>query len=219
MKPIQYNFSKTQYIATETQKVQIYLHHTAGNSNPFDVFKDWENNKERIATCITVGGKPKKGDTFTDGQLVQGYSSKYWAYHLGLRESVFHNFDSPYKSLDKISIGIEICSWGNLTYKDGKFYNWVKKVVPSEEVIELDTPFRGFKYFHNYTDAQIESVKELLLYWKQRWNIPLVYNEDIWDICPRALKGEPGVYTHCSVRYDKIDVYPHPKLIEMLKSL
>ena len=215
----QYPFPQTQYIPTETEKVQIYLHHTAGNSNPFSTYKDWEANKERIATCVVVGGKPKKGENFIDGQVVQGYSSKYWAYHLGLRESIFHNFDLPYKSLDKFAIGVEICSWGQLTYKDGKYYNWAKKVVSDEDIIELSTPFRGFKYFHNYTDTQIESVRELLLYWKQKWNIPLTYNEDIWDICPRALKGESGVYTHCSVRYDKIDVYPHPKLIEMLKSL
>lgn len=215
----QYNFPQTQYIPNETQKVQIYLHHTAGNANASATYKDWETNKERIATCIVIAGKPKKFETFKDGEIIQGYSSKYWAYHLGLKESVFHNFNIPYKSLDKNSIGLEICSWGQLTYKEGKFYTWAKKVIPSEDVIELSTPFRGFKYFHNYTDAQIQSVKELLVYWKQRWNIPLTYNDDIWDVTPRALRGEAGVYTHNSVRYDKVDIYPHPKIIEMLKSL
>ena len=55
--------------------------------------------------------------------------------------------------------------------------------------------------------------------WKDKYKIPLTYNEDIWDVTTRALKGESGLFTHCSVRYDKVDVYPHPKLIEMLKSL
>ena len=50
-------------------------------------------------------------------------------------------------------------------------------------------------------------------------NIPLKYNPDIWDVTTRALKGESGVYTHNSVRYDKVDVSPQPKLIEMLQSL
>ena len=36
---------------------------------------------------------------------------------------------------------------------------------------------------------------------------------------PRALKGESGVYTHNSVRFDKIDITPQPKMIAMLKSL
>lgn len=213
------NFLKSQYIENETEKVQIYLHHTAGNSDPFSVFKDWETNPERIATCVTIGGKPKKNDTFIDGQIVQGFSSRYWAYHLGLRESTFHKFNLPYKSLDRISIGIEICSWGQLTRKNGRFYNWINKVVPDEDVIELVIPFRGFKYFHNYTDAQIVSVEKLLRYWKDKYNIPLTYHDDIFNVNTRALSGEHGVFTHCSVRYDKVDIYPHPKLIEMLKSL
>ena len=48
---------------------------------------------------------------------------------------------------------------------------------------------------------------------------PLTYNKDIWDLTPRAYKGEAGIFTHCSVRPDKVDIYPHPKMIEMLKSL
>lgn len=215
----QYPFPNTQFIEQETSKKQIYLHHTAGNSNPFATFKDWENNKERIATCIVIGGKPKKNDTHFDGQIVQGFSSKFWAYHLGLKESVFHNFNIPYTSLDKSSIGIEICNWGQLTRKNSKFYTWANTVIAEEEVIILDKEYKGYKYFHNYTDAQIQSVKELLILWKDKWNIPLKYNEDIWDVTIRALKGESGIYTHNSVRYDKIDIYPHPKMIEMLKSL
>jgi hypothetical protein len=62
-------------------------------------------------------------------------------------------------------------------------------------------------------------VKDLLTLWKSRYNIPLTYNDDIWDVCPRALKGESGVFTHNSVRFDKVDVSPQPKLIKMLKSL
>ena len=80
-------------------------------------------------------------------------------------------------------------------------------------------PFKGYKLYHAYIDAQIAAVKDLLLLWKEKYKIPLTYNEDIWDVTVRALKGEPGVYTHNSVRSDKSDVSPQPKLIEMLKSL
>jgi hypothetical protein len=136
-----------------------------------------------------------------------------------LKESTFQKHGVAYKSLDKISIGIEVCNWGQLTLKDGKFYNYVNREVPANEVCELAKPHRGFKYYHNYSDAQIESVKELLLLWKDKFGIPLTYNEDIWDVTPRALRGEKGVFTHNSVRLDKVDMYPHPKLVEMLKSL
>ena len=210
----QVSFPSSQYIQEEHSKLQIYLHHTAGNPSGEQVFTHWASNPERIATCVSISGKGP-----TDGQIVQGFSSKYWAFHLGLKESTFQKHGVPYKSLDKISIGIEICNWGQLKKVGSKYFNYVNRTVPEDEVIQLDAPYKGFEYFHNYTDAQIESVKELLLLWKDKYGIPLTYHEDIWDVTVRALKGESGVFTHNSVRTDKVDVYPHPKLIAMLKSL
>lgn len=212
----QVSFPSSQYIAEVQPKSQIYLHHTAGNPSGENVFKHWEANTERIATCVTISGI---GKDCIDGQIVQGFSSKFWAFHLGLRESTFQKHGLKYKSLDKISIGIEICNWGQLTINGGKFINYVNKEVPLDQVCKLDKPFKGFEYFHNYTDAQIQSVKELLILWNEKYNIPLDYNKDIWNISARALRGEGGIFTHNSVRTDKVDVYPHPKLIEMLKSL
>jgi N-acetyl-anhydromuramyl-L-alanine amidase AmpD len=212
----QVTFPASQYFQEEHPKKQIYLHHTAGNANGEQVFAGWASNSERIGTCVSISGN---GKGTVDGQIIQGFSSKHWAYHLGLKQDVFTKAGVKYQSLDKISIGIEICNWGQLTLKDGKFYNYVNREVPASEVCTLDKPYKGFKYYHNYTDAQIASVKELLLLWKEKYKIPLSYSEDIWDISKRALSGEPGVYTHNSVRKDKVDIYPHPKMIEMLKSL
>jgi len=219
MRLTQTPFPASQYIAEEHPKVQIYLHHTAGNPNPFNVFSGWTSNQERIATCVAIGGKPGANANWIDGEVAQGFSSKFWAYHLGLKESTFHIFNLPYKSLDKISIGIEICNWGQLTIRDNKFINYVGGEINPNGVCHLDQPYKGYRYFHNYTDAQIEAVKDLLLLWKQKYGINLTYNEDIWDITPRALRGENGVFTHNSVRTDKVDIYPHPKMIQMLKSL
>jgi len=210
----QVDFPANQYIQEEHPKKQIYLHHTAGGPDGVRTFSSWANNKERIATCVAISGK---GRGCKDGEIIQGFSSKHWAFHLGLKESTFQKHGVKYKSLDKISIGIEICNWGHLTEKDGKFYNYVGGVV--EDVIKLPNKYKGHQFYHNYTDAQIEPTRDLLLLWRERYKIPITYNEDIWDICPRALEGKAGVFTHNSVRTDKIDIYPHPKMIEMLKSL
>lgn len=221
MKITQYAFPASQYMQEEHPKSQIFLHHTAGNSNPFATYQDWAGNSERIATCVVVGGKPPVGGNWIDGEIAQGFSSKYWAFHLGLKESTFQKYGVSYQSLDRISIAIEISNWGQLTYNkvDGKYYNYVNRVVPVTEVCALDTPFKGYKFFHAYTDGQIQAVKELLQLWNQRFNIPLTYNPDIFDISVRALRGEPGVYTHNSVRTDKVDISPQPKMIAMLESL
>jgi N-acetyl-anhydromuramyl-L-alanine amidase AmpD len=210
----QIDFPITQYLREEHPKKQIYLHHTAGRSNGENTFKWWASNPERVATCVCISGLGA-----VDGQIVQGFSSKYWAYHLGIKRSVFDAYGVPYTNLDKYSIGIEICNWGQLSFTGGKFYNYVGGEVPEKEVIKLDVPYKRHIYFHNYTDAQIESVRQLLVLWNQRYGIPLKYNEDIWTVTQRALRGEAGVFTHNSVRADKIDIYPHPKMIQMLKSL
>ena len=210
----QIDFPITQYLREEHPKKQIYLHHTAGRSNGENTFKWWASNPERVATCVCISGLGA-----VDGQIVQGFSSKYWAYHLGVNRSVFDAYGVPYTNLDKYSICIEICNWGQLSFTGGKFYNYVGGEVPEKEVIKLDVPYKRHIYFHNYTDAQIESVRELLVLWNQRYGIPLKYNEDIWTVTQRALRGEAGVFTHNSVRADKIDIYPHPKMIQMLKSL
>jgi N-acetyl-anhydromuramyl-L-alanine amidase AmpD len=200
----------TDYHSTVYPKSQIYLHHTASGPNPRNVWNWWKSDKVTVGTCVVIG---------KDGEIVQGFSSKHWAHHLGLANKHFGVHNLKYRNLDQTSIGIEICNWGQLTKKGDKFYNYVNGEVPAKDVCELETPFKGFKYYEEYSDAQIESVRKLLLYWKDVYNIPLTYNEDIWDISLRALKGEPGVYTHNSVRKDKVDVYPSKKLIAMLKSL
>lgn len=212
----QFNFNESQYIKEAHVKKQIYLHHTAGGPSGDAVYKWWNSNLDRVATCVVISGK---GKGIVDGEIVQGYSSKFWAYHLGLKTEVFKKAGVPYQNLDCSSIAIEICNWGPLTKKGDKFYNYVNNLVPVDEVCELATPYKGHKYYHNYTDAQIASVKELLILWNKTYGIPLTYNEDIWQVSARALKNEPGIYTHNSVRVDKSDVYPHPKLITMLKSL
>lgn len=206
----QISFPKGQYFEQVFPKTQIYLHHTAGAPNADQVWNWWVTDKTPIATCVVVDDS---------GEIVQGFSSKFWAYHLGMKTRHFNVLNLPYKELDKISIGIELTNWGQLTEKNGKFYNYVGGEIPLSQVYELQQPHKGYKYYHNYTDAQISSVKDLLQLWGPKYNIPLKYNSDIFGLTPRAYKGEPGVYTHNSVREDKVDIYPHHKLIEMLKSL
>jgi N-acetyl-anhydromuramyl-L-alanine amidase AmpD len=173
-----------------------------------------------IGTAIVIAGKPKtQNSAYKDGEIYQAFPSKFWAYHLGLKQSVFKEYGVAYQSLDKLSIGIEICSWGQLTEKNGQYFNYVNKVVPKEEVCILDKSFKGYRYYHKYSEKQIASTKELLLHLSNEFDIPVKYNEDIFALNTKALSGEPGLYTHNSVRPDKVDVFPQPELIAMLKTL
>jgi N-acetyl-anhydromuramyl-L-alanine amidase AmpD len=204
-----------EYFREEFTKTQIYLHHTAGNADPFGVIRDWATDtRGRIATCVVIGGKGPH-----DGIVVQAFSSKFWAHHLGVRASVFSSYGLPNRNLDRTSIGIELCNWGWLTQSAQGFRNYVNRVVPDSEVYELPQPYKGYKFWHRYTPAQIDSTFHLLQHWASIYNIPLTYSDEIWGVTTKALRGQPGLYTHNSVRADKTDVHPQPELITMLKAL
>lgn len=209
-----------QYVKEITNKKQIVLHHTAGNSSGVSTIQAWNvDDRGRIATCVTISGKGQSKNT-KDGEICQAFSSKYWAYHLGIKPEVFRSRGIKYQSLDKISIGIEICNWGPLTQKNGKFYNYVNREVPLDQVCELEKPYKGHKFYHAYTPAQIESTKNLLKYWSNLYGIDITYrDEHMWNVSDDALSGVEGLYTHNSYRRDKSDISPQPAMIEMLKSL
>ena len=94
-----------------------------------------------------------------------------------------------------------------------------KVPVPENEVVEYSGLYKGHQYYHKYTDAQLESVRKLLLYFSDLFDIPKRYQEGMFDILPAALRGEKGIFTHTSVRPDKSDCHPQTELIEMLQSL
>ena len=200
----------TDYYASIKKKNQIYLHHTAGSVDGERQFGFWQGDPVKVATCVCIS---------RDGEVVQGFSSRYWAYHLGMRSGHFADHGLEYRNLDMGSIGIEICNWGWLKERGGEFYTYVGSKLPADRVERLDKPFRGHEYWEAYTDAQIESVRKLLLLWRDQYGIDVSYKEDIWDVNRRALSGENGLYTHNSVRPDKADVYPSAGLIKMLKEL
>lgn len=210
-KIIQHNLPLTDYFQDENIKTQIFIHHTAGNNNAIAVVDDWKNRADRVATAFIIAG---------NGDIVQAFSSKHWAYHLGLQTQTFKKFNLPYKQLDRTSVAIEICNWGYLTKTtDGKFKTYVNTEVPKEQVIELETEYRGFKYYHQYNDAQLKSLKELLIYLCDKYNIPKVFHQNQFDVNADALGGASGIWTHTSVRFDKTDCSPQPNLIQLLTNL
>lgn len=220
-KIIQHRLDNGQFFEEEHPKYQFYLHHTAGNSNPFICIDGWNMNQDRIGTSFVIAGKPKQGETkYKDGDIVQCFSSKHWCYHLGVTKETFTKYGIKYQVLDKISIGVELCSWGQLTKQpDGNFKNYVGGIIPIEDVIDLGTEYRGYRYYHAYSDAQLNSLRDLIIYICDKYNISKKYNEGMFEVHQGCLNGTNGIWSHTSVRKDKYDLSPQPKLIQMLKSI
>ena len=208
------DFPINQYIRRQTNKKQIVLHHTVSGLGVNGDISWWRKTKARVGTAIIIGW---------DGKIYQCFSSKYWAYHLGTKTS-------NSKALNEGSIGIEIDAWGGLVELKGKWYpaKWDTslrkmvantKVKPIKNVVEYPNKFRGFYGYEKYTDAQIESVRQLLVFWGEKYKIPLKYNHDMFRLSQDALSGKAGVWSHTSFRKDKSDIHPQKELVEMLKSL
>lgn len=213
------DFDVMQYLKEEQTKTQIVLHHSAGWDNARGMFAGWLADKTRVATCCGIDDK---------GKIYQAFGSQYWAWHVNIRSTgnraVYRDpkFASycdikNARDVEMRTIGVEICNWGPLTFKKGKFYSWAGIVIPEEKVIEHE--YRGFNAWEKYTDDEINALYKLLKYWGERYSIPLGYRENIWEVSEDALMGIPGVYTHGSYRIDKTDIHPQSEMIQMLMEL
>ncbi len=209
---VQLPFPQKQYVRAQYDKTQIILHHTVSGGSAKAVALYWGSDKPRIATCMIIDKK---------GVPHQLFSSKYWGGHVGgktIMRKEFQRFGLPYRNCSKTSIGVELVSWGGLNMIDGQLYNAYGGKFHGEHIYYPEG-FRGYHYFDKYTQEQINTLKELLIYWNQRYNIPLNYNEDMWDVSEKALNNERGIWSHTSFRSGKSDLYPDPELINMLKNI
>lgn len=208
----QRKFPSYKYFKKIYTKNQIVLHHTVSGNGVLGDIAHWIKSKFRMGTCVIIE---------RDGKINQVFSSKYWAYHLGVPSSTYLKMGVPYRRWDMNSIGIEIDSYGGLKWNKSK-ERWETvygNPIPTENVIEYKDGYRGYYAFERYTDEQIESVRQLLVFWSENYNIPLNYNSDMWEVSARALKGVSGVWSHTSFRFDKSDIHPQPEMVEMLKNL
>jgi len=129
--------------------------------------------------------------------------------------------------LNKSSVSIEIDAWGGLKYRDDKWWTYIDnfnqngrgKSVAPERVISYPDGYRGYNGYEKYTDAQIETTRQLIMFWHKKYGIQLCYNEDMWDLSKNALNGCAGIWTHNSYRPDKSDCHPQKELVKMLQNL
>jgi N-acetyl-anhydromuramyl-L-alanine amidase AmpD len=212
-----------QYMKEETAKDTIYLHHTEGNANAVSVIDYWNSSPERVGTAFIIDGY---------GKIFQCFSSKYWSWHLGGESQLYpkgrHTLDprqSSAQELNRKSIGIELCSWGPIKSVTGTNYKPAfmtrsGEYIDAAKVRQLEKPYRGYSCYQFYTPAQLVSLKDLLRYLSDKWKIPTTWKGmGMFDISANALVGEPGIWTHTSVRTDKYDCWPQPELIDVLTTL
>lgn len=205
------------YYKGPVPKDWIFLHHTAGGDNPYQVADMWaRDNRGNVATEYILGGQHVSNkSTKFDGELVQCFPEGGYGWHTGTGNSVMH----------RNSVAIEVCCMGQIV--NGKTY--VNTPADPNQVIKLAKPFRGYQYWHNYSESQITTLKNWIIYCANKYSIdPRVglveyvraKGADGFDVLDvRKAESTPGLYTHTNVIRGKVDMYPHPDLIDMLLSL
>jgi N-acetyl-anhydromuramyl-L-alanine amidase AmpD len=203
----------------------FFIHHTAGGHNPFRTISNWnKDTRGRVATQYCIGGiSTKNGDDQYDGVVVECFPDNYIGWHLGK----VGNFN-----MSKFSTAVEINNYGYLTKKGDKFYNAYGGLVPEDMVCDLGYKFKGRQYWHKYTDKQMEALEGLIKHIAHIYpRVPLVsgmpqmlkdgaHPRDVFAFKEDAYNGKvEGTWSHTSVRTGKMDVYPDPRLVEILKKL
>ena len=172
-----------QYYKDVYNKRQIVIHHTVSNGNAKNVINWWKKQVEKIGTAFVID---------REGVIHKAFSSAHWAHHLGTKEK--NN-----RILNKQSIGIELCCWGSLKFKNEKYLSTTGFEIHKDEVTTYEHPFRGVNYFQKYTEKQLESLKLLLQYLCETYKIPKTYIPEMWEYSKAAVKGDKGIFTHVPI--------------------
>lgn len=205
------------YFPGPVKKQWIFLHHTAGWENPYQVIDMWaRDNRGNVATEFVLGGQSvRDGNIKFDGELVQAFPEGGYGWHTGTGNSVMH----------RNSVAIEVCNMGQIV--NGRTY--VSTPADPKQIVKLAKPFRGFQFWHRYSDAQITVLKQWILFIAEKYNIdPRVglveyvraKGADGFDVLDLArANSTPGMYSHTNVLRGKVDMFPQQELIDMLLSL
>ncbi len=180
------------YIQTETSKDLIVLHHTVGGS-ALSTIDYWKSDPDRIATAYVIE---------RDGVIFEVFDPKYWAFHLGLKGSA--------GAVDKRSIGIEIASEGGLIQRDGNLYCFGRvseRTLFKQEYYDHGMPWREYRFFDAYSDAQIAAIVELVNHLCDQFKIPRKTPARHFDF-DDGYREFTGIIGHHHVRTDKSDVHP-----------
>ena len=218
------------------KKRWLVFHHTAGWDNPYQTIDIWDKDNNTVATEFVVGGKHiSGGNRDYDGVTLRCIPKNTWAAHLSIGNTPLH----------RESIGVEICSMGGLTKsgyykrvngkntwisgKENLYYTAYGNIVEESEVFDLGWIYRFHRYFHKYSDKQIDQCRLIAEHCRDEYGMNIKSGiadhirkhgvEKAFGYILDYANKVPGIYTHGNVFTGKNDMYPDPRMIDMILSL
>jgi len=149
-----------------------------------------------------IGGDHKK-DSLWDGKILRIFEDEYWANN------------TQDKKLSSKTISISVCNLGPLTKIDKDYYNRDLIKVDKSEVVDVD--YNGYKYWHRYTDNQIESLYGLIKHLINKLGISLEIDDDFLKY--DRSKSKKRLVTDSNCIPGGFGLFPQKEIINMLNNL
>ena len=215
------------YVSEVVGKIGVCIHHTVSDGNPESVVHQWNvDSRGAVGTHFVIGRKMDNGNTEHDGKIIQCMDLEtQWAYHLATNRMGFSSTHN--RNANKYYVGIELCSWGCLDKRGGKYYILgTDREIPAEEVEVLDDPWRTYKYWHKYTLNQMHALRSLLLALNGQAGLNLdsrpydpPVNWQWFNLDWEAMAMRRKITIHSNFEYGKYDACPSTEMAAMLRSL
>lgn len=194
------NGDESFFFAEEVPKTNIVLHYTAGYL------------RGDVASLTTPGNPVSVPFVIArNGMILNLWSSKAWAYHLG-PGAVGGN-----TAMSQRTIAIELSNIGflnkvgNNLFSDHNPDDIYCSLTETAQYIALKTPFRGKTYFATFTASQYSSLIILLRYLTRKFNIKrvLLPEAERYSLLTESrINRFNGILTHANFRADKLDIGP-----------
>jgi len=190
--------TKGFYCEEKATKEKIALHGTAGVLHG-DLWALSQNNNHVSVSYVVA----------RDGTIYQLFPDEYWSYHLGGNSSISNSYWS------KHTVAIEVSNLLGLVESkidpNLLFDTYLKPYCTKADkdfYTELPVPYRGYRYWAKFTDAQYDSLNSLLKNLGEKFKLPITHlpADQAYNFFPGVVPTSLFMHTNC--RKDKIDFSP-----------
>jgi hypothetical protein len=79
--------------------------------------------------------------------------------------------------------------------------------------------YHGCQFYEMIGDRQLQSLRRLLASLLSQFHIAFPYDNQLGNVCPRAIAGGTGIYFASSYDKHRSDIHPQIELLNLIKSL
>jgi hypothetical protein len=129
---------------------------------------------------------------------------KYWAYHLGLKNTA-GKYDKKTVGIEQVSPGPLVKRGDDMCFWPNDFHSKYCSADEEDKYFDNGVDWRGYRYYSTYTNEQYASSARLCAYLCYNLNIPPELFPNINEYNLSGIDSFSGIFTHTSCRRDKYD--------------